>query len=618
MDIPMMESHADPVDLGYGNIGAKARHRFAGNQSGSRSTYRAGTSRPRSLPAGQGFEPIERFAALNRNTPLTARLRWVFIAVLFLGIVAVAIVFGFLMTRDIRRQNRLEAELEDTLVVFNVLESLVANLTEPPNCTLVTNFTATSSFSSDLFAIFDNNDPTAEFQFNLTNIDPSSTVLWTWQDKDGVIAYLSDIPPINSSFPDNLFLLQNAADNTKQLMFNVAGAPSATVITLTVQDASGTIALLSDIPTQPTVFLDDVFAVQNAVDNTKEVMLDVSGVSTSTTRIMTIQNATGVIAYLENITASGPPFSDVEFILFEDGDPTAQVRFDLSLITSGTNVTLTVQDLDGTIAYLSDIPQIVEVLVNTTRSFPDIANEGVSNVTQLGDVAWIEVSVCGGGGGGGAGAGGGGGGSGSGHENFRIYEPVGKFYRFTCTVGIGGAAGTGGMSGGDGNATTLRGVSDTLYYLNLMGHGGGGGEPTTAGGAAGGGGGGGDSSASGTTPGDMGVEGGLAGGAGGLVTGSETFTDGVRGGINLSWRAGGGGSAATAGTPATVSRAAAWNGAYATNASACDGSTGCGAASMFGPGGIGSGNPDGALCAGGGSAGDGGGGACFFRYYLLP
>lgn len=563
-------------------------------------------------------DPIKKMEAVDAATPLRAKIRWFALGILFFAYVAIAIVFCVLMVRDYRRQNNLDAELADTDVTFRFLEGLVANISAVPNCTLAPNITFSSNFSDALFAIFPAADPTAEIQFNLSGLDPGSLVTWTIQNASGVVAYLDDIPPISSVFQDDEFVVQNAAVTTKQVMLSVAAVGSGVTVLMTVQDASGTIAYLSDITAQPTVFFDDVFAVQNDPDTTKEVMLDISQVGAGQTTVMTVQNASGTILYLENITGPSLPFTDTEFIVFQDGDPTAQVRLDLSIVSTATNITMAVQDADGTIAYLSDIPQIVEVLVNVTRLFPDPGFEGVSNISQLGNLGYIEISVCGGGGGGGAGSGGGGGGSGSGHENFRIYDPTTKFFRFNCEIGSGGAAGSGGMSGGNGNTTVLRGQSDTDFYLNLIGYGGGGGEPTTAGGAAGGAGGGGGGNANGVTPGDMGNEGGLTGGLGGLVTGSETFTDGQRGEINLTWRAGGGGSAATNGTPTTTSRAAAWNGGFATNSSVCDGSTGCGAASMFGPGGIGSFDPDGSLCAGGGSAGNGGSGACLFRYYLIP
>lgn len=555
-----------------------------------------------------------RFVSGWRYMPTTTRIRWTALFLIYTFFITAVIVFGLLQTRDIRRQNRLEAELDDALAQYDILAALAGNLTAAPNCTVDGNTTITSNFSSALFAVFLEGDPSARFQFNLTGIDGMNLIVWSIRDLSGTIAYLSDIRPVGSVFPDDEFLIVNVLDETKHMEFYAGNITTATTQELTVPDESGTIALLSDVPAQPTVFLDDVFAVQFNGDPSAEAMLDLSGITTGITRTLTIQDDSGIVACLANISFPQPPFADNVFAVFEDADPTSIMEFDCSLIATGTTHNLTVQDSDGTIAYLSDIPQVVEVLVNVTREFPAVGFEGVATLGALGDLWLIEISLCGSGGGGGDD--GAGGGSGSGHTDFQIFEPSSKFTNFTCTVSAGGAAGTGGSSGEDGNVTTLVGNSAGEYFLSLAGYGGGGGEPATIGGAAGGAGGGNGGNANGTIPGVAGEEGGLEGGIGALVTGSETFTDGMMGAINFPWRAGGGGSGSTEGTPGTTSRAAAWNGAYATNSSVCDGSTGCGAASMFGPGGIGSATPDGSYCAGGGSNGAGGGGACLFRYYL--
>lgn len=138
-------------------------------------------------------------------------------------------------------------------------------------------------------------------------------------------------------------------DLTKQMMLDVSGVSALTTQLMTIQDASGTIAYLSDITAQPSVFLDDVFAVLNAADMTKEVMLDISGVSTGTTRIMTVQDASGVIAYLENITATPPPFSDAIFGVFDAADMSKLATLNCSQIPTATTIVMTVQDDDGTI-----------------------------------------------------------------------------------------------------------------------------------------------------------------------------------------------------------------------------------------------------------------------------
>lgn len=79
---------------------------------------------------------------------------------------------------------------------------------------------------------------------------------------------------VNATFPvefaDDEFTIFNAADPTKLMRIDVSSNVSAGALQLlTIQDASGTVAYLSDIGTFPTVFLDDVFTVINAAVNTK-------------------------------------------------------------------------------------------------------------------------------------------------------------------------------------------------------------------------------------------------------------------------------------------------------------------------------------------------------------
>lgn len=421
----------------------------------------------------------------------------------------------------------------------------------------------------------------------------------------------------SSVFQDDTFAVQNVVDNTKEVMLNCSGISTVTTRTMSIQDASGTIAYLSDIPTFPTTFLDDAFTVINALDNSKEVMLNCSQIATGATRVMTVQDADGTIAYLSDLAnTTGPPFADDEFTVFAASALASQTELDVSGVSANTTIVMTVQNRDGVIAYLSDILQVVEIFVNTSRSFPDVGNEGVANLTALGDLTHIEITLCGAGGGGGGttdGGPGAGGGGGSAIENFLILEPDDKFSVFNVTIGVGGTAAVGMGDGGNGGNTMVEGISSTGFFVELTGYGGGGGEAggNTGGGAGGGGGG----AATDVTPGVAGTLGGLVGGSGAV---DDTGPDATRGAFKLPWRSGsGGGAGDNFLTP--VFSAAAWQGGFAVNTAA---SIPEGAASMFGPGGTASGGSSvtPGLCAGGGGAGapaaqDGGDGVVVFRYY---
>lgn len=559
--------------------------------------------------------------------PQTAQLRWISLVLLSLVLATTVSIYGVGMARDNRAIGRVDSDIARANLNIDFLEILIANFTGAPNCTLDGNTTITSNFSDAAFGIFSALNSTAEFVFELSGLDPSSLITLTIQDASGVVAYLTDIPGIGSVFQDDVFTVQNAAQTSRQIRLFVGGVSGSTTQVMTIQDASGTVAYLSDIAAAFTsVFDDDVFAVQNAIDNTKEVMLFVGNVSASTTIVMTVQDASGTIAYLSDIVGGGSVFLDSVFGVFDNADPSKLVRLNCSFIMGSTLQTMTVQDADGTIAYLADVPQIIEVFLNTSRSFPDMANEGVSTLAGLGSLSYIEISLCGGGGGGGAntdGGPGGAGGSGSGHENFKVYDPTTKFTSFNCSIGMGGVGGPpiSGNWGQNGNATSLMGISSADHFLELFGYGGGGGKVGDgfgSGGSPGGSGGGGGGNADRDTPGIAGIEGGLIGGQGAIEASFATQAPAVAGGINLSWRAGGGGGGGHGNVPA------AWQGGFGFDISVCtDPFTGCGASSMFGVGGNALTIANGGPCAGGGNnnagpnGGDGGDGAVLFRYLIL-
>lgn len=71
---------------------------------------------------------------------------------------------------------------------------------------------------------------------------------------------------IGTEFPDSTFRVEDDTDISKKLAFELSGVTTATTRTLTVPDASGTIALTSDLTNKPTVFVQDADPVASAVD----------------------------------------------------------------------------------------------------------------------------------------------------------------------------------------------------------------------------------------------------------------------------------------------------------------------------------------------------------------
>jgi|31_taG_2_1085359.scaffolds.fasta_scaffold00070_62 hypothetical protein len=100
---------------------------------------------------------------------------------------------------------------------------------------------------------------------------------------------------------DNGFRVRNSVDATKQVAFNLASVATATTRTLTVPDLDGTILL--DTSTLPSDFDDSLFRVSDNGDSTKKLAFECSGITTSTTRTMTVPDENGTIATQDFATA---------------------------------------------------------------------------------------------------------------------------------------------------------------------------------------------------------------------------------------------------------------------------------------------------------------------------
>lgn len=145
---------------------------------------------------------------------------------------------------------------------------------------------------------------------------------------------------------DNGFRVRNNTDPTKQLAFDVSGVTTATTRTLTIPDANGTILLDSSVI--PSDFSDSLFRVSDNSDTTKKLAFECSGITTATTRTLTIPDQDGTI--LLDTSTLPSDFSDSAFRVSDNTDSTKKVALECSGITTATTRTLTVPDENGTIA----------------------------------------------------------------------------------------------------------------------------------------------------------------------------------------------------------------------------------------------------------------------------
>lgn len=545
--------------------------------------------------------------------------------------IASVVTLGIFLVNTLSQEGKPAETMAIAQSLVQAVQQAINSVPPVPVCVTTGNVDIGSTFPDTLFSVYKSNDITAKIRFDLSALEAntSSDVVVTIRDQNlnvnpegGTIAYISDIPAVpRTAFSETVFGMRNTNVDSKLMRFDLNGlwinAPLQTQ-TLSVQTVSGVVAYLSDI-TQFGGFLDDVFTIFHDGDPRRQVMFDASGVSSDSTVHLKIQDTSGTIILLAQTVAEVPPFADDVFRLQKSSDNDAQLRFNLDNVIPDVPVTAHIRDTSGTIAYLSDTREFVEVWINTTRDFPDSGVEGVGTLAELGAITYLDISLCGGGGGGGAFVSpyiGAGGGSGSGHELFPIHDPHNRFSHFTITIGQGGS-GNADDHGSNGGRTRIVGNSADGFYLDLSGWGGGGGGKGTglnAKGGSGGGGGGGattvDDGVGGTinSRGPAGPVGSFAGGLGGRV--NDQPSDGASGALSRSWHAGGGGGAQNG-------NGAAW--LHGIPSHPCPGG-GCGADGMFGLGGTPD-SPDGGPCAGGGrgpasGGGRGGDGRVLIRYSI--
>lgn len=114
------------------------------------------------------------------------------------------------------------------------------------------------------------------------------------------------------------------------------------------------LSLLTGAAAPVTDFQDSTFTIYDNLDNTKVGKFVADSISPATTRNFTFPDQSGTLALLSDLAALGE-FADTVFRVQDDADPTKELAFECAGITAGNTRFLTVPDMDGTIALVSDV-----------------------------------------------------------------------------------------------------------------------------------------------------------------------------------------------------------------------------------------------------------------------
>lgn len=120
-------------------------------------------------------------------------------------------------------------------------------------------------------------------------------------------------------------------------------------------------------------FSDTLNIVKGSADPTKQIRFEVDGLTTNTTRVLTVPDADLTIvgtATTQTLTNKTITIADANLTIQDNGDATKQAVFELSGITAGNTRTLTVPDASGTLITTGSITGTIgsETLIGSVQT----------------------------------------------------------------------------------------------------------------------------------------------------------------------------------------------------------------------------------------------------------